>query len=517
MDFSKLLNAIRGNKAADASAAPKDRPDPEEVIPVEVAPTVAAADHPPPTRPTGGIVQSLLGQFSSHREATPPAPSPPAPVNGPANGYDDVLASVIPSPAPPPAAAPPPPNLSASPPLDADWFDVPLGDEPPLATAGPDASVLELPPDAPPLTGVQPAFLDDLPTEPPAPLPVAPFEVSGKVDLSWTPVEIETPGATSLSPEAAALGSAPTTPDAALDSGPAGAALPPPMTPPPVLDPPAAFDQADRGGEALATSPPLPSPLDPPYAAPSVSPYDAPYYGGDYRRDAYASDAYAGETYPPAMADAPLSASESTEVAAAEATATARYADWLVESLDEALILVDAQGAVCHLNPMAEYLLGCPRSDALGRALLDLAQRLGGDNAPLWEHLAVTSEAQQFSAAVTLPDGQSLMASLAVLEVPPRDDWMGGRVIAIRDETRLRAELAQVTEEAAPAPQSSSALDVTPEQLRAMHTSLQMVLGFAELLHRGEYGPMNPQQFEMFRNIEHHAKQLAGWIGLPSE
>jgi len=26
---------------------------------------------------------------------------------------------------------------------------------------------------------------------------------------------------------------------------------------------------------------------------------------------------------------------------------------------------------------------------------------------------------------------------------------------------------------------------------------------------------MNPQQFEMFRNIEHHAKQLAEWLGLP--
>lgn len=97
MDLSKLLNVIRGNKAADASAAPKDRPETEPVIPVEVSPTVAAADHPPPpVRTSGSVVQSLLGQFTGgHREPSPPTP-PKTPPQGTANGYDDVLASVLP-------------------------------------------------------------------------------------------------------------------------------------------------------------------------------------------------------------------------------------------------------------------------------------------------------------------------------------------------------------------------------------------------------------------------------------
>jgi hypothetical protein len=85
-----------------------------------------------------------------------------------------------------------------------------------------------------------------------------------------------------------------------------------------------------------------------------------------------------------------------------------------------------------------------------------------------------------------------MMASFVVLELPAQDPWPGGRVLAIRDETRLRAEFAQMMEDLAPPPAPASALQVTPEQLTAMRTSLQMVLGFAELLHRGEYGQMNP-------------------------
>ncbi|OYT72004.1 MAG: hypothetical protein CFK52_06485 [Chloracidobacterium sp. CP2_5A] len=494
MDFSKLLNAIRGNKAAEASAAPKDRPETEPAIPVEVAPTVAAADHPPPTRPTGGVVQSLLGQFAGHREAIPPPPRPvaSAPANGPANGYDDVLASAIPPASPPSVARPSPPGLSASSPLDGDWFDVALGNEPPLATTGSEASILELPPDTPP-ADLPSSALGDLLAGPPSVAPPAdPFEVSGKVDLSWTPIEVAPPDAGLPSLEALSPGGAPT----ALEPEPGGATLPPPVMPPPIADSPAGFDPADFGAAPPAVPGSLPSAFDSSFDSPSP---------------------YAEPPHPPATAATPPSADEPGEFVAAEAAAPASHAAWLAENLDEALILLDAPGAIRYLNPMAEYLLGCPRGDALGCALLDLAQRLGGDNAALWEHLAVTSEAQQFSANVLLPDGQSFMASFAVIDIPPSGDWLGGRAIAIRDETRLRAEMSQIIEDLTPPPAPSSALNVTPEQLKAMHTSLQMVLGFAELLHRGEYGPMNPQQFEMFRNIEHHAKQLAGWIGLPQD
>lgn len=61
----------------------------------------------------------------------------------------------------------------------------------------------------------------------------------------------------------------------------------------------------------------------------------------------------------------------------------ASWSDWLIENLDEALMVLDAQGILQQVNPMAEYLLGAPRQDLLGRSLLDISQQLGGDNAPL--------------------------------------------------------------------------------------------------------------------------------------
>jgi PAS domain S-box-containing protein len=514
MDLSKLLNVIRGNKAADASAAPKDRPETEPVIPVEVSPTVAAADHPPPpVRTSGSVVQSLLGQFTGgHREPSPPTP-PKTPPQGTANGYDDVLASVLPpgaaasSPATTDTARKTPPMDTAAP-LDADWFDVSLDEKAPAVPPAVDVPVLDLPPDVP-APNVAPAnvLTDALLTAPPVAPAVAPFEVSGRVDLSWTPTE--PPAAPS---PVADFPSQDDRMDAGMPPTPA-----PPMAAPLATTQPVEAFLAESTAENAYVPPP---PMDFASAAggfPQGAPMEAPLAPvndwGFPPTDTLAM--------PPTSAATPVStaglAAPMAEPAAASVpdARPASWSDWLIENLDEALMVLDAQGILQQVNPMAEYLLGAPRQDLLGRSLLDISQQLGGDNAPLWEHLAVTSEVQQFSTNVTLPDGQSMMASFVVLELPAQDPWPGGRVLAIRDETRLRAEFAQMMEDLAPPPAPASALQVTPEQLTAMRTSLQMVLGFAELLHRGEYGQMNPQQFEMFRNIEHHAKQLAEWLGLP--
>lgn len=76
----------------------------------------------------------------------------------------------------------------------------------------------------------------------------------------------------------------------------------------------------------------------------------------------------------------------------------ASWSDWLIENLDEALMVLDAQGILQQVNPMAEYLLGAPRQDLLGRSLLDISQQLGGDNAPsgnTWPSRLKSSSFQQ--------------------------------------------------------------------------------------------------------------------------
>jgi PAS domain S-box-containing protein len=530
MDFSKLLNAIRGNKATDPSAVPKNRSEAETTIPVEVSPTVIAADHPPVGHTSGSVVQSLLGQFTSGRRKTPtPSAAPIPPAQETANKHDDVLASVLPPGSAPatnstanPAECTMPAEVSTAP-IDTDWFEVPLGDIPPPAAAAADVPVLDLPPD---VTVPSTAYVEPSNTPPPPATTAAEaFEVQGKIDLTWV-----APSSVASFSEAFAPSTAPLTTEGFASLSPhttgAEAAWLSPLpdstltaTAPSSVDVPQHVEAFSQPSEALGGTYVAPSsdfftasPSSAP-AAESFSPVEAgpPSAGWGFPHEGAFPTASSSVALTAPATDTTEPTAESTTISGQSAS----WSDWLIENLDEGLILLDSQGVLQQVNPMAEYLLGAPRQELLGRSLLEVGQQLGGDNAPLWEHLAVTSEMQQFSTNITLPDGQSMMASFVVLELPAHDLWPGGRIIAIRDETRLRAEFAQLMETLTPPPAPASALQVTPEQLTAMRTSLQMVLGFAELLHRGEYGPMNPQQFEMFRNIEHHAKQLAGWIGLP--
>ncbi|MGQ9896121.1 MAG: PAS domain-containing protein [Acidobacteriota bacterium] len=497
MDFSKLLNAIRGNKNADTSAVSKDKTETEPTIPVEVAPSVAAVDHPPAVRTSGGIVQSLFTQFTGGHREPPVSTQPDTPLQSIANSYDDALASVLPpepatsSPAPSAVVKPALPLESSVIPLEDNWFDVSLDQNPPTATV--DVPVLDLPLDVPvpDITAPAPPSGDVRPTTPPPTPAVDSFEVHGRVDLSWTPAEAP-----------AGLPS--------ITTSPAGGMGTPPVDTPPF----ASTEPAKVSLPETAYAAPLPVDVtsavgDLPQGTPIETPLAPVNDWGFPSSDPVAI------TPPSVVATAPVAALEETATAALRSPQPASRSDWLLENLDEALILLDDQGIIQQVNPMGEYLFGTSRENLLGRSLLEVSQQLGGENAPLWEHLAVTSETQQFSTNVVLPDGQSMMASFVVLELPAQETWPSGRILAIRDETRLRAEFAQMMEDLTPSTATTSALQVTPEQLTSMRTSLQMVLGFAELLHRGEYGPMNPQQFEMFRNIEHHAKQLAGWLGLP--
>jgi hypothetical protein len=204
----------------------------------------------------------------------------------------------------------------------------------------------------------------------------------------------------------------------------------------------------------------------------------------------------------------------------AVATRSGLLAEAMFVKLNEALILLDNDGMIHAVNPMAEYALNCLSADAVGRRLFEIGRKNGGTNVELWEHLATSAEEQQFSAELHLADGLVMTTTVVVVDVPAQAPaWSGGRAIAIRDVSHVRAEITQAFEETLDhhtqaAQAAASALLVTEEELSRMRTSLQMVLGFSELLHRGEYGAMNPQQFEMFRNIEHHAKELAVMMGL---
>lgn len=203
------------------------------------------------------------------------------------------------------------------------------------------------------------------------------------------------------------------------------------------------------------------------------------------------------------------------------ATRAGLLAEAMFAKLNEALILLDNDGIIHAINPMGEYALNCLSADGVGRRLYDVGRKYGSTNVELWEHLATSVEEQQFAAELHFADGHVMTTTIVVVDIPAQAPaWSGGRAVAIRDVSHVRAEITESFEESLrhheeAARATSSALLIDEEGLNRMRASLQMVLGFSELLHRGEYGAMNAQQFEMFRNIEHHAKEMANLIGLP--
>ncbi|HNG92129.1 MAG TPA: hypothetical protein PLB32_04980 [Acidobacteriota bacterium] len=213
-------------------------------------------------------------------------------------------------------------------------------------------------------------------------------------------------------------------------------------------------------------------------------------------------------------------------------------AENVLKLLDEAIFVIDNQRHLRFGNPMAEFLTGCFQGELQSSTFDEVSQGPGLQNATLWQHLHLSLEDQQIHTDVNTLDGGSLSVTVSALtlpatESPAHDEFAQGRVIAIRDVTQSRLDAAQAV--MAELETTRHELDQTrmqleqsraelfaamnvgrsappPDQVNAFRNSLMMVLGFSELLNRGEYGQMNPQQFEMFRNIEHHAKQMSALL-----
>lgn len=213
-------------------------------------------------------------------------------------------------------------------------------------------------------------------------------------------------------------------------------------------------------------------------------------------------------------------------------------AENVLKLLDEAIFVIDNQRHLRFGNPMAEFLTGCFQGELQSSTFDEVSQGPGLHNATLWQHLHLSIEDQQIHTDVNTLDGGSLSVTVSALTLPPtdsaaNDDFTQGRVIAIRDVTQSRLDAAQAVMTELEATRHEldqtrmqleqsraelfAAMNVgrsapPPDQVNTFRNSLMMVLGFSELLNRGEYGQMNPQQFEMFRNIEHHAKQMSALL-----
>ena len=149
----------------------------------------------------------------------------------------------------------------------------------------------------------------------------------------------------------------------------------------------------------------------------------------------------------------------------------------MVDSAADAVVTLDAGGRVTYANPAAGRLLGCLRSDLVGRRVDELEVRDDGSVDDLLERW----RAARAGVLRRLDSGEPVHVAATVASL---DDGSGGWVATLRDVSERRA-LETLRH---------NLLSSVSHELR---TPLTGVLGFLDALIEGDGGDLTPDQAEL--------------------
>jgi PAS domain S-box-containing protein len=181
------------------------------------------------------------------------------------------------------------------------------------------------------------------------------------------------------------------------------------------------------------------------------------------------------------------------QVAKAQRQPTAVWQSAILESINEGVIVSNAQGRVQYANRAAEVILGKPGQTLIGQEIGTIYRALDNKR-PLAEGL--TSFAQRAQPLPTFREEAD--GAIQGRLIPWRNEqqvWLG--IIAIfRDVTReVKADRAR-----------NDFINALSHQLRA---PLAMIKGYSELIVGGMTGPHSTQQLQPQRIIYRHAEKMA--------
>ena len=188
----------------------------------------------------------------------------------------------------------------------------------------------------------------------------------------------------------------------------------------------------------------------------------------------------------------------------------------VVAGMGEALVAVDAEGAVTDLNRAAEELLGVAAAGARGRPVEEIVALTGEDGADVREHLRPSPRRWSGEGWVGEDHGSRVpvAVSAGVIRGPAQE--VTGRVFVLRDLRREREVERMKTE----------FLSRVGHELR---TPLAGIVGFARLLARRVVPPEQARSWheeilEQSRRLERIVEMLeffaasgAGWVPLRPE
>jgi PAS domain S-box-containing protein len=169
----------------------------------------------------------------------------------------------------------------------------------------------------------------------------------------------------------------------------------------------------------------------------------------------------------------------------------------VLDVMSDGVIVLDAQNRIVDLNPAAQQMIGSSSSKVVGRTG---TQALS--NWPrLLEHYRNMVEGQA-EVVLTWPGKPKRYLDMRISPLYNRRKYLKGRIIVLRDITeRKQAEesLARARDQALEISRLKS--EILTRVSHELRTPLGAILGFAELLEMGVYGPLLAEQTEPIQKI----------------
>jgi PAS domain S-box-containing protein len=178
--------------------------------------------------------------------------------------------------------------------------------------------------------------------------------------------------------------------------------------------------------------------------------------------------------------------------------------DTIIESMSDGVIVLDIQDRIVDINPVAEGILTCVASEAIGQPALQILSRWP-DLVERYHSLAETH--------TEIAVGEGVVRRYFDLRISPlrdRQRHLTGRLIVLRDVT-VRKEMEEALQRAKEVAEAANRakdefISVVTHELRS---PLSSVLGSVGLLEDGEAGPISEEQRDFLHIIGANTKRMA--------